>query len=488
MSVYPSTVPVTERRAFQSIRRFVDGSSDATMLLDSSLRFVYANIEARMRFPKADFADGKRFDSFLVAQFPGMEIGEVRASLESVLKSGSDESITILLATNLKQTNLRATALDLAEELDERLVAVTFFEPDGDALIRRLEFVLDSSTDGIFIVNRQNHIVYFNQACEKLTGWKRGEAVIQTYECANVLRCHNEAGESMGSEALCPAKVFFHRASNPVPHEMLITPLGGRERWVETNYSPIKNPSGEVEFIVGIIRDIDERKRLESQLIQNKNLALLGTLVSGIAHEIKNPLGILMSSVEVVLNEERPEAHRREAASFMKDEVRRLDQRVKDFLAFAQPKPLLSEKIDLNGLLEKVTFSYSTARNPSFRIVSDLGRDIPHLVADPDLLHQVFLNLIINADQAMPSGGVLKISTKLVDEQIQIRFEDEGEGISDEVKPKIFDPFFTTKKKGTGLGLSIVHQVLTSHRGKINVLKNARGHGVTFEILLPATS
>src|SRR5690606_29989238 len=111
-------------------------------------------------------------------------------------------------------------------------------------------------------------------------------------------------------------------------------------RYVETNYSPIRNPNGDVEFIVGIIRDIDERKRLESQLIQSENLALIGQLVSGIAHEIKNPLGILMSSVEIVLNDDRPEDQRREAATYIKEEIRRLDERMKQFLAFAKPKPV----------------------------------------------------------------------------------------------------------------------------------------------------
>jgi signal transduction histidine kinase len=310
---------------------------------------------------------------------------------------------------------------------------------------------------------------------------------MQTYECANVLRCHNDDGESMGSESLCPAKVFFHKDSVPRPHEMLITTTTGKERYVETNYSPIKSPAGEVEFIVGIIRDIDERKRLESQLIQNRNLVMLGQLVSGIAHEIKNPLGILMSSVEIVANEKRPAEQRREAASYIKDEIRRLDERMKYFLAFAKPKPLMLERVDVVALLKKVAGSYHSAlMNRRFHVAPPMCGTFTPIMGDPDLLHQVFLNLIINAEQATKGTGILAISTEQVEDTVRIRFVDNGSGIQETDFPKIFDPFFTTKSDGTGLGLSIVHQILTAHRGKINVRNNESKPGVTFEIILPA--
>src|SRR5690606_10432707 len=392
----------------------------------------------------------------------------------------------------MKQTHLRIASLDFNDDCQcggvKSLFAVTISDPDFDAIMRRLEFVLDSTTDGIFIVNRTNHIVYFNKACERITGWRRDQAVMQTYECANVLRCHNDEGESLGTGSLCPAKVFFHKDSMPKPHEMLITMVNGKERFVETNYSPIRNTAGEVEFIVGIIRDIDERKRLEDQVVQNRNLVMLGSLVSGIAHEIKNPLGILMASVEIVLNENRPDDQRREAANFIKDEVRRLDERMKYFLAFAKPKPLMREPVDLGALLRKVANHYQGAtHNPNFHIQPPMCSHLPTTMADPDLLHQVFLNLIINAENASPDGGVVSITTDLVDDFIRVKFIDNGQGIDEENIAKIFDPFFTTKSDGTGLGLSIVHQIITSHRGKISARKNENRPGLTVEILLPVT-
>lgn len=476
-------------KSLSSLRKFVEGLSDPTLLVSAvSLQVLFANAEARVRFSASNFTDGTSFKDFVSAGFPEANLADLRETFRNMAAQSDPDPTLFFLPNGVKQTHMRITSLDSIELAgqSEPVFAVTLSDPDFDAIMRRLEFVLDSTTDGIFIVNRTNHIVYFNKACEKITGWRRDIAVMQTYECANVLRCHNDEGESMGSESLCPAKIFFHKDSIPKPHEMLITTTAGKERYVETNYSPIKSSTGEVEFIVGIIRDIDERKRLEDQLVQNRNLVMLGQLVSGIAHEIKNPLGILMSSVEIVLNESRPEEQRREAASYIKDEVRRLDERMKYFLAFARPKPLMREPVDLGDVIRKVSSTYQGAvRNRRFHVQPPMCSHLPKTYADPDLLHQVFLNLIINAEQACPQGGLLVIKAETVEDEIRIEFTDNGEGISPEDMARLFDPFFTTKPHGTGLGLSIVHQIITSHRGKIHVRANGDRPGTTFEIQLP---
>lgn len=476
-------------KLMRSLQKFVEGLSDPTLLVTwPSKTIVYTNAEARVSFSGAHLVEGASFQSFLEGAFTEVKLDEMDALLAGMAAEDDPDPTLFLLEHGGKQTHMRINCLWCGDgpETAEGVFAVSLVDPDFDAVMRRLEFVLDSTTDGIFIVNRTNHIVYFNKACEQITGWRRDMAVMQTYECANVLQCHNDEGESMGSESLCPAKVFFHRDSVPKPHEMLITTTAGKERYVETNYSPIKNATGEVEFIVGIIRDIDERKRLEDQLVQNRNLVMLGSLVSGIAHEIKNPLGILMSSVEIVLNEKRPEDMRREAASYIKDEVRRLDERMKYFLAFARPKPLMRDVVDVTDLLRKVSIGYQgVARNKRFHVQPPMCSHLPKIQADPDLLHQVFLNLIINAEQACPREGVLVITAEATDDNIRLRFIDNGEGIAPESIDKIFDPFFTTKPHGTGLGLSIVHQIITSHKGKISARGNEDRPGVTIDIILP---
>ncbi len=482
-----------ESQVTRSLRKFVEGLSDPTLLVSAAeFKVLYANAEARVRYSSSDLTEDADFEAFVRSTFPLADWGEIVQAFASLASHADPDPALCFLNNGVKQTHLRITSLDFDEDCKcggvDSIFAVTLSDPDFDAIMRRLEFVLDSTTDGIFIVNRTNHIVYFNKACELITGWRRDIAVMQTYECANVLKCHNDEGESMGSESLCPAKVFFHRDSVPKPHEMLITTTAGKERYVETNYSPIKNAAGEVEFIVGIIRDIDQRKRLEDQVVQNRNLVMLGSLVSGIAHEIKNPLGILMSSVEIVLNEKRPEEQRREAASFIKDEVRRLDERMKYFLAFAKPKPLMREPVDVTDIIRKVASTYQGAvRNRHFHIQPPMCKHLPKTLADPDLLHQVFLNLVINAEHASPKGGVLTITADTLDEWIRLRFTDNGEGVREDELSKLFDPFFTTKPDGTGLGLSIVHQIISSHHGKISAKNNSDKPGLIIEILLPVT-
>jgi signal transduction histidine kinase len=193
-----------------------------------------------------------------------------------------------------------------------------------------------------------------------------------------------------------------------------------------------------------------------------------------------------MSSVEVLLNSRRPASQRREAAGFIKDEVRRLDGRVKDFLAFARPKPMASSRVNLNALLKKVLLSCAAHGREGFRIEQRLSCHAPLVVGDTDQLHQVILNLVLNADQAMPEGGTLAVATEVAEDQVHMRFEDEGGGIAAGDMPRIFDPFFTTKQEGTGLGLPIVHQILTAHRGKITIRnRDNGGRGVVVDIIMP---
>lgn len=494
----------TDTRAARSLRNYVEGLSDPTLLVSSAGGLLYANAGARTRFSGAAPAYGDAFRDFVGRAFPDARWDHVEPCLQALLDDPESEPATVFLDDGAARVQMRVAPLEVPVSPDdstavrpesEIVLACTFFAPDSDTWLRRLEFVLDASTDGVFLVNRTNHIVYFNKAAEKITGWRRGAAVMQTYECANVMKCHNEAGESLGAEPLCPAKVFFQRDATPKPHEMLITTTDGRERWIETNYSPIRAPGGEVEYIVGIIRDIHERKRLESQLVQSRNLAALGQLVSGLAHEIRNPLGILMSGVEIVLDAGRAESDRREAAGFIKDEIRRLDGRMKDFLAFARPRPARMEPVGLNATLANTLACHAVARHPAVAVDTLFDDRLPDTLGDPDMLHRLFLNLALNAEQALApaGGGRMTVTTELLggddpeNQEIRIAFSDDGPGIPEADLARVFDPFFTTKPDGTGLGLCMTHQAATAHRGRVVARNNTPAPGVTLEVTIPVT-
>lgn len=476
-----------------ALRILLESISDPGFLLNRRLEIVFANEAARHRFGRHSSPLRGRFDEFFAAMFPQEDLSAVRCRLRDCLQCPSEtQTHAFTLGTGVSRSTVRLICLCGGQPaFDDPLAPVLAVLFSADNLSRelpRLERVLDSSADGVFIVNRDNQIIYFNPACERLTGWQRSQGAVLVHECSDVMRCHTETGESMGSDALCPAKLMVQRGAVPSAHEMLINTRSGAEKWIETSYSPIRNAAGEIEYVVGIMRDIDERKRLEAQLAQSRNLAMMGQLVSGIAHEIRNPLGIIMSSVEVILDSSRKPRERREAAMFIKDEVHRLDARVRDFLAFARPRPVLAERVDLHALLRTLLLSYVSMENDRFEIETSFCIGHPVVEADPDQLRQVFLNLIINADQAMPAGGRLSVETKSDGSTVTVRFCDTGPGIRSEHLPRIFDPFFTTKQRGTGLGLSIAHQIVVAHRGKLVAHNHSDGVGAVFEVTLPAAT
>lgn len=188
-----------------------------------------------------------------------------------------------------------------------------YFQPLGDtggllllrpaegASAERREFdqILNSMPDGVFIIGWDKRVRFFNEACGRITGRSPEEIISHGCACNDVIHCHTEEGVSY-AHALCPAKSVFHGEADHQREEMLVTNAAGEERWVETSYSPVRNPGGEVEYVIGVLRDVHDRKMLEERLHQTEKLASLGQLIAGIAHEIKNPLGIIMSSLDVL--------------------------------------------------------------------------------------------------------------------------------------------------------------------------------------------
>lgn len=231
-----------------------------------------------------------------------------------------------------------------------------------------------------------------------------------------------------------------------------------------------------------------DRKRLEEQLQQSEKLASIGQMVATIAHEIRNPLGIIRSSAEVLVRKENPDPVRiKKLSGVVVEEATRLSNILTDFLEFARPRSPVLKTIDLRDAVSRVRNNLdqeAQARNIEWPPANCNGTD-PIVQADPDLLYQAFLNVAMNAFEAMHDGGTLQVT--ISDEnssKVRIDFSDTGHGIKDEDVQRIFTPFFTTHQMGTGLGLSVVHNVITAHGGEISV--TSKGHeGTTFSIVLP---
>jgi len=228
-----------------------------------------------------------------------------------------------------------------------------------------------------------------------------------------------------------------------------------------------------------------EQRELESQLHLAERLAALGEMVAGISHEIKNPLGIIRSTAELL--GEMPDASdtQKRLSGVIKEESTRLNQIVTEFLDFARPQEPNFQECQLEEIIQKnLSFIGPELERKGIQIQDNLNGRSFRLRADHDLLYRAFLNILINAIHSMQDGGTIDIKVEEARDAYRIEIEDTGCGISKENVDKIFNPFFTTKEKGSGLGLSIVRKIIEGHRGTIGV-QSREGQGTKVEVQLP---
>jgi len=231
---------------------------------------------------------------------------------------------------------------------------------------------------------------------------------------------------------------------------------------------------------------IKHNKELEANLAQQGKMASLGVLSSGVAHEINNPLGVILGYAAYIEKKLAPEDPNYKFIHEIKRESKRCKKIVQDLLSYARtPQPVL-EPTDLNELLEQIVdFAANHTDMHHVTVQKEFNEQLPEVMVDGDQLRQVAINLILNAGAAMQKGGKLVVSTEIgEDDCVSLKFTDNGAGIPQEHMEKIFEPFFTTKVKGTGLGLAITRQIVEQHHGKIGIVSEI-GCGTTVEVRLP---
>jgi len=223
----------------------------------------------------------------------------------------------------------------------------------------------------------------------------------------------------------------------------------------------------------------------EEQLRRADRLSALGELSAGLAHEIRNPLGSILGTAEILAEKIPPGKEGHEFSRILLKEVSRLNEVVTRFLDFARPQAPTVAACDVNETLDSVLALTASQRNRArIQLVDRRGRSLPPVSFDPDQLRQVFLNLVLNAVQAMPEGGRITVESAAENGFVRCTISDSGSGVPDENRDRIFNPFFTTKDRGTGLGLSIVHKILANHRATITV-ESESGRGATFALRFP---
>ncbi len=329
------------------------------------------------------------------------------------------------------------------------------------------ENILQSVPSGVISFDEEIRITKVNFAAEKILDLK-GEMITGKLH-TDVL--HNPITNFLND------RKFIERG------EISYTISSGKRIWLGLTLSPLKDRAGTRIGQILVFTDLTHLKAIESQIQLRDKLSSLGEISAGIAHELRNPMGVIAGYTKLL--SKKVDTSLNPTVDAISKEIVVMDRIISDFLSFAKPVDLTLGYIDLKTIIENCVASSAGERKD---IIPNLDiNELPLIKGDEILLRQAFINLIQNSVEAMPQGGKLSIkispSTGSAGDFLDITISDMGHGISENIKDKIFLPFFTTKEKGTGLGLAIVHKIVISHGGSISVDSSEKG--TAFKIRLP---
>lgn len=350
------------------------------------------------------------------------------------------------------------------------------------------EDIVEHVDTGIMVLDRDFVILSWNKAMERLCGADvKRERVLGRRFFDLFARLSGDPLHARLAEVLRTGAAYSLYA-RPCP-----TCENGQEAIVNIKLVPINGETGRPSKVIMTLDDITEVRKLEAQLIHAEKLATIGEMYASLAHDINNPLGIIVSKVKMLLAEGGQAGYPPE---LMKDfeQIERHSSRIaeilRNLLTFARKATFERKPVDMNQLImETAALIQKPFAKSAIRIDWALQPDLPIVQGDPNLLQQILMNLLSNARDAMPHGGQIWIRSRRAPEDdgaVIVEVEDEGIGIGPEIIDKIFHPFFTTKEvgKGTGLGLSVSYGIVRSHGGDLRV-KSREGAGALFSIILP---
>jgi PAS domain S-box-containing protein len=279
------------------------------------------------------------------------------------------------------------------------------------------------------------------------------------------------------------------KARQPFQLSYRIRTADGTVKWVWEQGCGIFSETGQVVGLEGYVVDITQQRALEDQLRKTERLAELGTLASGMAHEIGTPMNVILGRAELLMRKATDERTRRGLETIV-TQVERITKIMNQLLSFARKRPAERQGVNLEvNMIDVLDVLQERFDKHHIEVTKTVSPQLPKVLADPDQMNQVFLNLILNACQAMPEGGTLRLALHPTDSTVELTVQDTGGGIPPEQLSKIFDPFFSTKAvgEGTGLGLTVVHGILQEHQGAIRVT-SVPSQGTTFIVSLPVYS
>jgi len=360
--------------------------------------------------------------------------------------------------------------LDTNERLNRKVAEL-------NSLTTYLNEILSGMHNGVVGVDRQGCIVTFNRAAERVLGVRAADAAGQPYPSV--------VTSLDGTPSPLAAALADGEAATEVERE--VADARGQRRRLTSSAAPIRDAQGALVGAVEIFSDITEFRQLQARLDHADKLAALGEMAAQVAHEIRNPLNGIEGFATLLLRDLDDGDPRRGFAHHILTGARSLNTIVGDMLLFCRPCTLHARPVHLRHVLEEaLTFVVDPHAGGGLRVCRDYDAAADPVVADPDQLRQAFMNLLLNATQAMGHRGRLRVATRRVcgdADRVEVRICDSGPGIPHEVAERVFDPFFTTKSTGTGLGLAIVQKIVRLHGGDLR-LESPSGHGTVAVVTL----
>jgi PAS domain S-box-containing protein len=399
---------------------------------------------------------------------------EVPVEMDLIRVEGDDHVLVMVQLRDI--TDRKKLERQLQSYREELEVKVQERTREIEETKQYLENLLENANDVIYTLDTDQQFTYVNSKVNAW-GYRKDDLLGRPYLS---LLSRRHRGRRLKSTLDIGTKQVY---------EVEVMTRMGEVRSVMVSVSPLQGADGGILGVLGIARDMTDTKKMEQQIRNSEKLASVGKLAAGVAHEINNPLSGILNCLYNLRKGGLSSTRQEEYWASMEHGVRRVQKIVRQLLDFSQQHEPEFSPADINRVVDQVLMLTTHLFAPNrIRLETVLGRDLPSLMVDRHMIEQVLMNLILNAVQAMRSGGVLTIRTSVAEGLCRVEVSDTGSGIPPAVLPHIFDPFFTTKGEGegTGLGLSVNLGIAERHGGNI-LVDSEVGRGTTFTLCLPVS-
>ncbi|MBI1910905.1 MAG: PAS domain-containing protein [Deltaproteobacteria bacterium] len=471
--------------AEQKITAIMDGTCEGVTIIDRDMKIIWVNSVAESWLGALNEVKGSYCYSIyrnrnkickdcpVVKSFRTGKI-EKAAEFSCSLKGG--KKYFELEASPIRNEKGKAIAVAMVTHDFTRILEL---EDKFKESSSRFRAIIDGIGDGISIIDEEFNIKRVNKAVL---------GIFNKSDFSEVLgrKCYQQYYSKNAPCDDCPAQRTFLEGKKS--YSKRIWRDGKEKKVFDISTFPIKN-GGNVSTVIECFRDMTGMVNLEDQLLHSERLAGVGELAAGIAHELRNPLSIISSSIQLCLKKHDVNEDVKRHLMIIWKNSENANRIISDLLDFAKPSIMSLKPGNINNVLQRVcNLVQSRCAKQSIKLNKKLQKTMPEMILDEKRLESSFINFILNSVDAMPEGGNLLVKAYHDHRQaeIEVSFSDTGKGIPSENLGRIFDPFFTTKAKGTGLGLSIAHNVIVCHKGKIDV-QSEINKGTTITIRFPAS-